>query len=289
MARPMTAQEKAQFLGYFPNLDVNAAVVTGEATTAYNCISWTVGVTNAWLWPGSTIQNFDTFYNQRGLWRVSSGPVAAWGDSFAAMTHGCISGPGHGPRWESKCGSLLRIEHGLNELVSPSYGHVVAYYGRRWWWWWWWLATAVASLFRRTSMPARTSDGARRELDDAVRALDPALRERFEQSFGRWRESWHAPEFRILSDPAAVRKSPYFDELLAMGPEILPAVAEKLADPENFFALQLFEALQPGEEDVVAIDPRSERIMEGEQGRAVRTAERYARRAGRAPGTTKAV
>jgi hypothetical protein len=284
MARPMTPQEKQQFQQYFPNLDVNAAVVTGEATTDYNCISWTVGVTNAWLWPGSTIQNFDAFYNQRGLWRTSSGPVAAWGDSFTAMTHGCISGPGHGPRWESKCGSLLRIEHGLNELVSPSYGHVVAYYSRRYWWWWWWLTKAVFAVFRRTPMPPRISDTTRLQLQEAARAVDPALRERFEQLFERWRESWYAPELRILSDPAAVRRSPYFDELVAMGPEILPAVAGKLVDPGNFFALQLFEALQPDEQDLETIDPRSERVMEGEQGRAVRTAERYARRAGQAPG-----
>jgi len=52
MARPMTPAEKARFKGYFPGLNVNAVVVTDKATSVYNCISWTVGITNRWLWPG---------------------------------------------------------------------------------------------------------------------------------------------------------------------------------------------------------------------------------------------
>ncbi|HEV2818417.1 MAG TPA: hypothetical protein VGW40_14490 [Allosphingosinicella sp.] len=278
MARPMTAQEKQQFQQIFPNLDVNAAVVTGEATTDYNCISWTVGVTNAWLWPGSTIQDFDAFYNQHGFWRASGGSIAAWGDSFAAMTHGSVSGPGHGPRWESKCGSLLRIQHGLNELDSPSYGHIVAYYSRRGIWWWFKKLFVLGKPVRREPMPARVSEAARARLEAAARALEPELKERFERLFEAWRKSWNAPEIRIQSDPAAVRRSPEFEQLVALGPAILPAVAEKLADPANFFALQLFEALQPGKEYLIAIDPRASEIMEGEQGRAARTAEAFARR-----------
>ena len=42
MSRPMTSAEKQRFRGYFPNLDVNRAVVTGEVSTVYNCIAWTV-------------------------------------------------------------------------------------------------------------------------------------------------------------------------------------------------------------------------------------------------------
>src|SRR5881394_972577 len=57
-------------------------------------------------------------------------PIAAWGHSSSGMTHGCISGSGHGPRWESKCGADLRIQHGLNELVGSSYGRVLAFYRR---------------------------------------------------------------------------------------------------------------------------------------------------------------
>src|SRR6266571_6659944 len=130
MTRPMTPAEKQRFRGYFPNLNVDAAVVTGEVSQVYNCISWTVGVTDRWLWPGSSIANFDTFYRGFGLVRASDGPIAAWGHSASNMTHGSISGPGHGPRWESKCGGDLRIQHGLNELAGASYGRVLAFYRR---------------------------------------------------------------------------------------------------------------------------------------------------------------
>jgi hypothetical protein len=64
MARPMTQAEKQRFRGYFPSLDVDAAIVTGEPSIVYNCISWTVGVTDRWLWPGSAIADFDTFYRR---------------------------------------------------------------------------------------------------------------------------------------------------------------------------------------------------------------------------------
>jgi hypothetical protein len=98
MARPMTAAEKQRFRGYFPNLDVDRAVVTGAASTVYNCLSWTVGYTDRWLWPGGSINHFDTFYRGFGFIRATDGPIAAWGHSTSTMTHGCISGPGHGPR-----------------------------------------------------------------------------------------------------------------------------------------------------------------------------------------------
>jgi hypothetical protein len=39
MPRQMTWAEKQRFKGYFPNLDVDAAIVTGESTNVYNCIS----------------------------------------------------------------------------------------------------------------------------------------------------------------------------------------------------------------------------------------------------------
>src|SRR4051794_15423465 len=120
MARSMTSAEKQRFRRYFPKLDVDQAVVTAERSTVYNCISWTVGVTNRWLWPGSSIADFDALYRGFGYVLSTDGPIAAWGLSTSSMTHGCISGPGHGPRWESKCGADLRIQHGLNELAGAS-------------------------------------------------------------------------------------------------------------------------------------------------------------------------
>jgi hypothetical protein len=53
-----------------------------------------------------------------------------------------------------------------------------------------------------------------------------------------------------------------------MGDQIIPLLVEKLTDPENFLALQLYDSLQPDEALVVRFDPGGDEILEGEQGRA---------------------
>ena len=79
MARPMTPAEKVRFKACFPSLDVDRSVVTGGASSVYNCIAWTVGVTNRWLWPGSSLANFDAFYKRFGFIRSGDGPISVWG------------------------------------------------------------------------------------------------------------------------------------------------------------------------------------------------------------------
>jgi hypothetical protein len=66
MNRPMNDAEKTRFKKYFPRLDLNRARVTGDATPKYNCISWTVGVTDRWIWPGANISDFDLLYKRFG-------------------------------------------------------------------------------------------------------------------------------------------------------------------------------------------------------------------------------
>jgi hypothetical protein len=55
----------------------------------------------------------------------------------------------------------------------------------------------------------------------------------------------------------------------------MPLVVEKLADPENFFTLQLYDAIQPDEKLVVHFEADDERILEGEQGRARRVVKAW--------------
>lgn len=269
MARPMTPAEKQRFKSYFPGLDVNRAVVAGEMSAVYNCISWTVGVTNRWLWAGNTLAQFDTFYRGFGLHRSGHGEVAAWGHSPSNMTHGCISGPGHGPRWESKCGGDLRIQHALGELTGASYGRVAAFY------------TRSRSLSARNesmreeavkekepksylSAPQRKALGAEKE------AVDRDLRRAFEDAFGAWKRTWFRGGLAINSDPHSRAVGKEYDALIALGPGIMPLVVEKLADPENFLVLQLYDAIQPDDKLVVHFEADDERILEGEQGRARR-------------------
>jgi len=274
MARQMTPAEKQRFRGYFPSLDVNRAVVTGEMSTVYNCISWTVGVTNRWLWPGNSLANFDTFYRGFGFVRAGNGTIAAWGISASSMTHGSITGPGHGPRWESKCGGDLRIQHGLGELVSSSYGHVVAFYRRSRT-----LPaayeTALEDVMKQRAAKSTISTAQRRTLSEERARLPEGVRTSFEDAFAAWKSTWFSGGLAISSNPHTRAVGHEYDALIALGPAILPLVIEKLADPENFVALQLYDAIQPSEKLLVQFEPDDERILEGEQGRAQRVVQAW--------------
>jgi hypothetical protein len=274
MARQMTSAEKQRFRGYFPSLDVNRVVVTGEVSTVYNCISWTVGVTNRWLWPGNSLANFDTFYRGFGFVRAGDGTIAAWGLSASNMTHGSVTGPGHGPRWESKCGSDLRIQHGLGELVSSSYGHVVAFYRRS--------RTllpvyeaALEDVMKEKAARSYMSAAQRRTLNEERERIPKKVRTAFEEAFAAWKSTWFSGGLAISSNPHTRAVGKEYDALIALGPAILPLVVEKLADPENFLALQLYDAVQPNEKLLVQFEPDDERILEGEQGRAQRVVQAW--------------
>jgi hypothetical protein len=187
------------------------------------------------------------------------------------MTHGCISGPGHGPRWESKCGAGLRIQHALAELVGSVYGRVVAFYrpagGKH--------AARARPGSKARAMRFRLTSEQRRRLDEQRRAVPAELREAFATAFRAWKESWQRGSLVINSDPRSRAAGPEFDGLVALGPRILPLVVEGLTDPDNFFALQLYDAIQPNGQLVVQYGPDDERILEGEQGRAWRTVQAW--------------
>jgi hypothetical protein len=274
MPRPMTAAEKARFKAYFPNLSVNAAIVTDNATTVYNCISWTLGITNRWLWPGSAITSFDTFYAGFGFVRSTNGSIAAWGHSTSNMTHGSVSGPGHGPRWESKCGSDLRIQHGLNELAGSSYGRVLAFYRKSrtlpapY-------AAAVNEMMNEKAAKSYLSTTQKRDLSEARKNVPERVRTDFEKAFTAWKNTWFSGGLAVSSNPQTRAIGKEYDALIALGPATLPLVIEKLADPENFLALQLYDAVQSDEKLLVQFEPDDERILEGEQGRARRVVEAW--------------
>jgi len=274
MPRAMTSTEKQRFLSYFPNLNIDQAVVTDEANPAYNCIAWTVGITNRWLWPGSSLGHFDTFYRGYGYVRSGNGPIAVWGHSTAGMTHGSISGPGHGPRWESKCGGDLRIQHGLSELTGSLYGRVLAFYSRG-------RAlpapftTVAEDIMKEKQAKSYLSASQKQLLHKQQSEIPNDLRTAFDRAFKAWKESWFRGGLAVSSDPHTRAVGREFDALIALGPAILPLLIERLAEPENFLALQLYDALQSDENLLVQYEPDDERIVEGEQGRAQRVVQAW--------------
>lgn len=272
LPRKLTASEKTIFLSAFPLLDVDFTIVTDEPTGVYNCISWTVGVTNYWHWPGSQLSDFDSFYAQFNLIRKTKGHVAAWGNSTTAMTHGCISGPTHGPCWESKCGSLARIQHCLNELNGPAYGHVIAYYGPKFK-----IVKPFLPKYLRLYMKKLRdfSQEEKRKLQELVKPIPKSVTASFEKNFKAWKATWFKGEMALVSDPYKRLETKEFARLKAMGKAILPLLAKKLMTESNFMALPAFENIAASKKLLVRIDPKSEQVLEGEQGRAYRTVRNY--------------
>jgi hypothetical protein len=108
----------------------------------------------------------------------------------------------------------------------------------------------------------------KRVLQEQQRAVPAELRAPFDAAFRAWKGTWFAGGLAFDSNPHSRGVGKEFDALIALGPRILPLVIEVLAEPENFFALQLYDAIQPDEMLVVHLEPDDERILEGEQGRA---------------------
>jgi hypothetical protein len=127
----------------FPYLGTSFEVMAPR-TKVYNCIAWSVGVTNRWVWPGTTISAFDQLYGNYGFRRVRTGRLGK-GDFqmvpgvqkivlYAVVKKGKLKCT-HGARqlpdgsWTSKLGKLPRIRHLTPQALNgPSYGRPIAVY-----------------------------------------------------------------------------------------------------------------------------------------------------------------
>ena len=279
MNRSLTLQEEAQAQFLWPNIDVRAVVVTDNATHRYNCIAWTLGVTTSWIWPWSspnpTKSEFDLFYQSQGFVPSAFGPIASFGLSLSKMTHAAVSGPRHGPRWESKCGVWLRIQHGLSELEGGGvYGNVLGFYSVP-------ETNAIdepavveGESFMKAQKLSKTDT---KFLNIFVNEVDPSLRARFEKSYGDWRDVWTHPCIVLSSNPHDRTHTPAFLELIALGPDILPLLMEKLTHADEFFALQAVDRLLKPDM-IVRFEPSDPAALLGEQHRAFETVKRWIRR-----------
>ncbi len=133
------------FPSLFPNLSLPACV-TGERTPedgdlpVYNCIAWSVGITNSWKWEEvdeagdddgvMEVSDFTQYYANYGLY--------PWDDcdsSVVTVRLYCKNGtPTHADRkvggsFESKIGHEVRIRHGSSELEGGEYGDICKCYG----------------------------------------------------------------------------------------------------------------------------------------------------------------
>ncbi|MFM7150244.1 MAG: hypothetical protein ACKO23_10420 [Gemmataceae bacterium] len=122
----------------FPRLGENFEVLA-PADTGYNCIAWTLGVTDRWLWPAQpgqsiTFDDFDRFYAKFGYKRTKEMDFSLEEGHDKIVLYGKVNDtnflvPTHAARqmadgsWTSKLGKLPRIRHlHPEDLDGDSYG-----------------------------------------------------------------------------------------------------------------------------------------------------------------------
>lgn len=96
----------------------------------------------------------------------------------------------------------------------------------------------------------------------------------FDKRFSAWKKIWHTGSHASSSDPYTRTKTAEYRELKALGKVILPLLVKKLMDENNFLALPAFEELAE-KKFTIRINPKDEKVLEGEQGRTFRTVKKY--------------
>jgi hypothetical protein len=83
------------------------------------------------------------------------------------------------------------------------------------------------------------------ELRHEIAAIPREIRRAFDQRYQAWRNTWDSPALAVPSDTRSRRNSAEFATLVGLGPQILPLLIDKIAHPQDFLALQVYEVLRP--------------------------------------------
>jgi hypothetical protein len=126
----------------FPFLEGDYEVL-GPSTERYNCIAWTIGVTDQWVWPGKAVVDFDRLYARYrfkplktldysvvpGVEKVLIYDAPDKKTGGRAVTHGAKQEADG--TWTSKVGAMALIKHRTPQAVSGgTYGSPKRVYAR---------------------------------------------------------------------------------------------------------------------------------------------------------------
>lgn len=262
MPRRPTEPELAQLQGYFPQLSPANVWITAEPTGVYNCISYSLGITNRWINPPQPLANFQALYNNPPYNHptVPAGDPSAAIDGWATdqMTHGSRTSTSlSAPLWESKLGSWFRITHGRSELTGNTYGHVVTSF--RW-------QAAMVEADHGEAEPLQPSEIER--VHELAGAVPAPLRERFAGALADWKRTWSELPLAASSDTRDYAQGPAFERLLELGPDAVPLVLEQIVEADDGFLLLALLERWWEREDLVAV--AVEQPLESQQSRAIR-------------------
>jgi hypothetical protein len=140
-------------------------------------------------------------------------------------------------------------------------------------------AAAAAGLARPDPASARPqcylSRSEATALRDEIAAIPPEIRRAFEERYQAWRKTQDSPALAVLSDTRSRRNSAEFAALVGLGPQILPLLIDKIAHPQEFFALQVYEVLRP--DWPVNVEADGKPVYDSEQAKARRAVQDWFR------------
>lgn len=110
----------------------------------------------------------------------------------------------------------------------------------------------------------------RARLKAEVARVPSDLKGRFDVRYRAWKYSWRRKNILFSSNTKSVRTPAEFRALISLGAGILPLLVGKLANRDEFPALQAYDALQDRPE--LRVDPQS---YPSEQQRALETVRRW--------------
>lgn len=242
-------------LGFFPNLKQEESYCSAPGTGLYNCISWTVGITDDWIFPSETdLSAWDAFYNSYGYTRsganADNGAIAVWVNN-GLFKHGSVRKnttilKPHGFDWESKCGSLPRVMHLRDALSGSSYGNITYYYRP--------ISGSVNSLIAPSNFIRSTFLSTELNTIEALISDIPSdIASEFERKYSTWEKTWSQPDMAICSNPRDYAASKEYVELLQWcqkyGKMIWPLFIDKLAKGDVFVSNLLEDLTSPQKEN----------------------------------------
>lgn len=131
----------------FPNSLIESFQDTSPQDPLYNCIAWTYGVQESWMWPAiycswpqnvpkiSTINSFKELFSRIGYKECEDGDLEQ--DFLKVAIYEKEGNPTHAARqlesglWTSKLGREWDVSHTIFSMADGEYGNVSVYMKRR--------------------------------------------------------------------------------------------------------------------------------------------------------------
>lgn len=262
----------------FPSLLPEDAIQSSPATSRYNCIAWSGGMTYGKIWPpvellgkpwwvdGDPLKSFSNFYGNVPSVRYSgamtytrtgatssNSVVDLWyNESDGEYTHASVRKPGdnhpHGYDFESKPGTNMRTfhpRHSLRNSLPGTYGNVNKYYRQ---------TSGLKSAMILDESIARGfcvieniefSNSEKQLISKAIMGMPLNQHEELKTKYNKWKKTWEKPEISIHSNPFYYTKSDEYREFIEyckkLGKASWPFIFDRYEQGDIFIAIALDE------------------------------------------------